>query len=115
MSEEKVIPYKIYLEENEMPRQWYNVRAHMKNKPAPLLNKDTLKPITFEELQPVFCDELIRQELDDTTPFFETLKELLNDYDIKITRIAHGLPVGGEMSYADDMTLLKAMEGRREY
>ncbi len=43
------------------------------------------------------------------------IKELLNDYDIKITRIAHGLPVGGEMSYADDMTLLKAMEGRREY
>ena len=43
------------------------------------------------------------------------IKELLNGYDIKITRIAHGLPVGGEMSYADDMTLLKAMEGRREY
>lgn len=43
------------------------------------------------------------------------IKELLNDYNVKITRIAHGLPVGGEMSYADDMTLLKAMEGRREY
>ena len=43
------------------------------------------------------------------------IKELLNDYEVKVTRIAHGLPVGGEMSYADDMTLLKAMEGRREY
>ena len=45
----------------------------------------------------------------------QAIKELLNDYEVKVTRIAHGLPVGGEMSYADDMTLLKAMEGRREY
>lgn len=47
---EKKIPYKIYLEENEMPTQWYNVRADMKNKPAPLLNPATLKPMTAEEL-----------------------------------------------------------------
>ena len=59
----KEIPYKIYLEENELPRQWYNVRADMKNKPAPLLNPATLKPMAFEDLRPVFCDELIRQEL----------------------------------------------------
>ena len=52
---EKTIPYKIYLEEEEMPKQWYNVRADMKNKPAPLLNPGTLKPITFEELSQVFC------------------------------------------------------------
>ena len=52
----KEIPYKIYLEENEMPRQWYNVRADMKNKPAPLLNPATLKPMTAEELGHVFCD-----------------------------------------------------------
>ena len=80
MSEEKVIPYKIYLEESEMPRQWYNVRAHMKNKPAPLLNKDTLKPITFEELQPVFCDELIKQELDEDTAYFDIPQEILDFY-----------------------------------
>ncbi|MDE6414509.1 MAG: recombination mediator RecR [Anaeroplasmataceae bacterium] len=43
------------------------------------------------------------------------IKELLQNYPVKVTRIAHGLPVGGEMSYADEMTLLKAMEGRREY
>ncbi len=47
---EQTIPYKIYLEEQEMPRQWYNVRADMKKKPAPILNPGTLKPITLEEL-----------------------------------------------------------------
>lgn len=66
---EKKIPYKIYLEENEMPTQWYNVRADMKNKPAPLLNLATLKPMTAEELGHVFCDELVKQELDDTNPY----------------------------------------------
>ena len=48
------IPYKIYLDESEIPTQWYNVRADMKNKPAPLLNPATLKPMTAEELYPVF-------------------------------------------------------------
>ena len=68
---EKKIPYKIYLEENEMPKAWYNMRADMKNKPAPLLNPGTLEPMKAEELAPVFCDELIKQELDDTTAYFE--------------------------------------------
>ena len=67
MSEAKNIPYKIYLEEKELPKYWYNVRADMKNKPAPLLNPGTLKPMTAEELAPVFCEELIRQELDNDT------------------------------------------------
>ena len=58
------IPYKIYLSENEMPTSWYNVRADMKNKPAPLLNPGTGQPMGFDDLRPVFCDELIRQELD---------------------------------------------------
>lgn len=61
------IPYKIYLSEEEMPRTWYNVRADMKHKPAPLLNPATGQPMGYEDLRPVFCDELIRQELDDTT------------------------------------------------
>ena len=51
----KEIPYKIYLEESELPRRWYNVRADMKNKPAPLLNPATFQPMTAEELEPVFC------------------------------------------------------------
>ena len=58
------IPYKIYLSEDEMPRTWYNVRADMKVKPAPLRNPATGAPMTFDDLRPVFCDELIRQELD---------------------------------------------------
>lgn len=74
------IPYKIYLEESEMPRQWYNVRADMKKKPAPLLNPGTLQPMTFEELQPVFCDELVRQELDDTTPYIDIPEDIRNFY-----------------------------------
>ena len=74
------IPYKIYLEESEMPKQWYNVRADMKNKPAPLLNPGTHKPMTFDELRPVFCDELRKQELDDTTAYFDIPEEILNFY-----------------------------------
>ncbi|MCI5900586.1 MAG: TrpB-like pyridoxal phosphate-dependent enzyme [Firmicutes bacterium] len=80
MSEEKKIPYKIYLEESEMPTQWYNVRADMKNKPAPLLNPGTLKPMSFEELRPVFCDELIRQELDDVNPYIDIPEEIRDFY-----------------------------------
>ncbi len=74
------IPYKIYLEESELPRQWYNVRADMKNKPAPLLNPGTLQPMTAEDLSGVFCQELVTQELDDTTPYFDIPQEILEYY-----------------------------------
>lgn len=74
------IPYKIYLEEDEMPKQWYNVRADMKNKPAPLLNPGTLQPMTLEELSEVFCEELARQEIDDTTAYFDIPQEILDFY-----------------------------------
>lgn len=80
MKEAKKIPYKIYLEESEMPKEWYNVRADMKNKPAPLLNPGTLEAMTFEELRGVFCDELVRQELDDTTPYFDIPQEIQDFY-----------------------------------
>ena len=79
MSKEK-IPYKIYLEESEMPKAWYNLRADMVNKPAPLLNPGTLQPMTAAELAPVFCEELIQQELDDVTPFFEIPQEIREYY-----------------------------------
>ncbi len=79
MSNEK-IPYKIYLEESEMPKAWYNLRADMINKPAPLLNPGTLKPMTAEELSGVFCEELVAQELDDTTKFFEIPQEIRDFY-----------------------------------
>lgn len=77
---DKNIPYKIYLEEHEMPKAWYNVRAHMKNKPAPLLNPATLQPMTAEELSGTFCDELIRQELDDSTAYFDIPQEIIDFY-----------------------------------
>ena len=77
---EKKIPYKIYLEEQEMPRQWYNVRADMKKKPAPILNPGTLEPITFEELSGIFCEELARQELDENTRYFDIPEEIRNFY-----------------------------------
>ncbi|MBE6621835.1 MAG: TrpB-like pyridoxal phosphate-dependent enzyme [Ruminococcaceae bacterium] len=77
---DKKIPYKIYLEESEMPTAWYNLRADMKNKPAPLLDPVTHKPMTEADLAPVFCEELIRQELDDTTPYFEIPEEIRNFY-----------------------------------
>ncbi len=77
---EKTIPYKIYLEESEMPRQWYNVRADMTNKPAPLLNPGTLQPMGYEDLRPVFCDELIKQELDNDNAFIDIPEEIRNFY-----------------------------------
>lgn len=79
-TEERPIPYKIYLDESEMPTRWYNVRADMKNKPAPLLNPATHQPMTFEELRHVFCDELARQELDDTTAYFDIPAEIRDFY-----------------------------------
>ncbi len=79
MANEK-IPYKIYLSEEEMPRDWYNVRADMKTKPAPLLNPATKEPMSFEDLRPVFCDELVKQELDDTTKYIPIPQEIRDFY-----------------------------------
>ena len=79
MKNEK-IPYKIYLNESEMPKAWYNLRADMKRKPAPLLNPATHEPMKAEELAGVFCEELIAQELDNDTPYFEIPEEIRNFY-----------------------------------
>ena len=79
MKNEK-IPYKIYLNENEMPKSWYNLRADMEKKPAPLLNPATHEPMKAEELAGVFCEELIAQELDNDTPYFEIPEEIRNFY-----------------------------------
>ena len=73
-------PYKVYLSEKELPTAWYNVRADMKKKPAPLLNPGTGKPISFDELRPVFCDELIKQELDNDTAYVPIPGEILDFY-----------------------------------
>ena len=74
------IPYKIYLEENEMPATWYNVRADMKNKPAPLLNPGTHQPMTAEELSGVFCSDLVAQELDNDTREIPIPEEIRSFY-----------------------------------
>ena len=80
MENEKKVPYKIYLEENEMPKTWYNLRADMINKPAPLLNPGTGQPMTAEELGGVFCEELVKQELDNDTKFYPIPDEILSFY-----------------------------------
>ena len=76
----QTIPYKIYLEESELPRQWYNVRADMKNKPAPLLNPATHQPATLEELSAVFCKELAEQELNENDAYIDIPEEILSFY-----------------------------------
>ncbi len=77
---ESTIPYKIYLEESEMPKYWYNLRADMQKKPAPLLNPATHRPMTAAELSGVFCDELVKQELDNDTRFYPIPEEILGFY-----------------------------------
>ena len=80
MNQKREIPYKIYLEESEMPRQWYNVRADMKNKPAPLLNPATHQPMTAEELSAVFCEDLVDQELNNDDRFIAIPQEIQDFY-----------------------------------
>lgn len=78
--ENKKIPYKIYLEESELPKKWYNVRADMKNKPAPLLNPATLEPMTVDELSHVFCRELAEQEVNDKDAYIDIPDEIIDFY-----------------------------------
>lgn len=77
---EEKIPYKTYLAENEIPTQWYNVRADMKTKPAPLINPATGKPLTLEEMNPIFCEELNKMEIDNDTKWFDIPTEVLEFY-----------------------------------
>ena len=74
------VPYKTYLTENEVPTAWYNVRADMKKKPAPLLNPGTGEPVTAAELGHVFCDELVKQELDNDNRFIPIPTDVLDFY-----------------------------------
>ena len=76
------VPHRLYLTEDQIPKQWYTFRADMKELPAPMLNPATLKPATEEDLYPVFCKELARQELDDTTRYVDIPEEILEMYKI---------------------------------
>ena len=74
------IPYKIYLSEKEIPTAWYNVRADMKNKPAPLLNPGTGAPLSAEDLMPIFCEELCKQEMNNTDKWIDIPGEIVDFY-----------------------------------
>ncbi|MEG2080352.1 MAG: TrpB-like pyridoxal-phosphate dependent enzyme, partial [Oscillospiraceae bacterium] len=76
------IPHRIFLTEDEMPTQWYNLRADMKDLPAPMLNPKTLNPATEEDLRPVFCDELAHQELDNETRYIDIPEDVLEMYKV---------------------------------
>lgn len=76
------IPHRFFLKESQIPSAWYNLRSDMVELPDPMLNPATLKPVTFDDLKPVFCDELIRQELDNTTPYFDIPGEIIDMYKI---------------------------------
>ena len=74
------IPHKVYLTEDQMPKQWYNLRADMKEQPDPMLNPGTLQPMTEEELYPIFCEALAHQEMDETTRYVDIPEEILEIY-----------------------------------
>lgn len=76
----KKVPYRFYLSEEQMPKEWYNIRADMKEQPDPMLNPATRQPVTAEDLYPVFCTELVKQELDSTTSYFAIPGEILEFY-----------------------------------
>lgn len=76
------IPHRYYLSEERMPKQWYNLRADMKELPKPMLNPATFKPANLEDLYPVFCKELAKQELDNTTRYFDIPEEIQEMYKI---------------------------------
>ena len=96
MSNTQTIPYKIYLPEDKLPKAYYNVRADMKVKPAPLLNPGTLQPMTAEELEPVFCKELVKQELDNDTRDIPIPTEIRDFYKMyRFTACARLLSGGG--------------------
>ena len=84
------IPHRLYLTEDQMPRQWYNLRADMKEQPDPLLNPGTLEPLRTEELYPIFCEALARQEMDGQTRFFDIPEPVREVYKITGVGIVAG-------------------------
>lgn len=78
----KKIPYRTYLTEDQMPKQWYNLRADMKELPDPMLNPQTMKPVKKEDLLPIFCEELVEQELNNEKRYYDIPKEILDMYRI---------------------------------
>ena len=71
---------KFILQESEIPTQWYNIQADMKNKPLPMLNPATKKPMTVDELSQVFARECCKQELDTTHAWIDIPEEVRERY-----------------------------------
>ena len=115
MSEQK-IPYKIYLSESEMPTTWYNVRADMKKKPAPLLNPTTHQPMTAEELEAVFCRELVKQELDNDNRYIPIPQEIQDFYKMYRPRSpGTGLLSGEETGHpGKDLLQVRGQQHQRQ-
>ena len=101
MTKTNEIPYKIYLTEEEMPKQYYNVRADMVNKPAPLLNPGTGQPMTAEELEAVFCKELVAQELDNENRYIDIPDDIRNFYRIECDRRIEVVEEQNQQNIAD--------------
>ena len=78
----KKIPYRFYLNEEDIPKQYYNMKADMKEKPEPMINAKTFKPVTREELLPVFCEEVVEQELNNTKQYYDIPEEVREVYKI---------------------------------
>lgn len=76
----KTIPHRLYLTEDQMPKQWFNLRAVMPEQPDPMLHPGTLQPVTLEDLLPIFCKELAQQELDGTTEYIDIPEAVQNVY-----------------------------------
>ena len=76
------VPHRLYLSEDEMPKQWYNLRADMKELPDPMIYPGTMNPAAVEDLYPVFCEELAKQEMDNTTRYIDIPEEIQEMYKI---------------------------------
>jgi len=76
------VPYRVYLSEKEIPRQWYNLRADMKENHDPYINPGTMRPAKLEDLYPVFCEELAKQEMDNETRYVDIPEKVLGFYKI---------------------------------
>ena len=76
------VPHRLYLTEDQIPQQWYNLRADMKEQAAPMINPATGKPAVVEDLYPVFCKELAQQEMDNETRYFDIPEEVRDIYKI---------------------------------
>ena len=73
---------KFLLSEAEIPEQWYNITAEMKNKPQPMINPGTKEPLKAEDLYPLFAEELSRQEVNQSDAWIDIPEAVREKYKI---------------------------------